>query len=362
MKRRLLFLVFIASGFAGQAQSDQDPYKLVFSKIDSMLNGSLVSSFKEVVFSTENAYFSGALDRNQFDEKISYLTNLSKRVIVSRQLIYNFPDKEEVEKCAALFTVMTDTIPIRIDTNEIGYIMPYTYDFDDIWGDQKWSNMFVTKLLDTKKGNCHSLPFLYKILADEVGIKSYLAVAPNHFYIKHQNKSFGWYNTELTSGIFPMDAWLMASGYIHLDAVVNKLYMEALNEKQLLAVCLIDLAKGYERKLGVEAKPEFVLMCCDTALKYYPNYINALVYKAETKKKFFEALMAKHHTENPADIMNTSEARHLFSEMTTLYAQIHELGYRRMPEEMYLKWLVSLKEERSKYENKKMSNFNPKSN
>jgi hypothetical protein len=33
-----------------------------------------------------------------------------------------------------------------------------------------------------------------------------------------------------------------------------------------------------------------------------------------------------------------------------------------MPEEMYLNWLVSLKEERKKYENKEIINFIPKSN
>ncbi len=124
---------------------------------------------------------------------------------------------------------------------------------------------------------------------------------------------------------------------------------------------MIDLAKGYERKLGANAMPDFVLRCCDTALKYYPNYLNGMVLKAETKKKMFDALMDKYHAQYPADILNHPEAAQLFSEMTALYAKIHELGYRRMPEEMYLKWLVSLKEEREKYENKKMSNFNPKS-
>ena len=37
------------------------------------------------------------------------------------------------------------------------------------------------------------------------------------------------------------------------------------------------------------------------------------------------------------------------------YTHIHEIGYRSMPEEMYLDWLVSLKTERSKYEDTRMS-------
>ncbi len=47
--------------------------------------------------------------------------------------------------------------------------------------------------------------------------------------------------------------------------------------------------------------------------------------------------------------------------MNTLYAKIHQFGYRKMPEDMYLNWLVSLKNERSKYENKNIIIFNPKS-
>ena len=84
--------------------------------------------------------------------------------------------------------------------------MPYSYDFDDPFGHKDWDNMFVSKLLNTGKGNCHSLPYLYKIIAEELGISAHLALAPNHIYIKHKNEKDGWYNTELTSGIFPIDA------------------------------------------------------------------------------------------------------------------------------------------------------------
>ena len=40
--------------------------------------------------------------------------------------------------------------------------------------------------------------------------------------------------------------------------------------------------------------------------------------------------------------------------MNKEYTHIHEIGYRSMPEEMYLDWLISLKTERSKYEDTRM--------
>lgn len=339
------------------AQSNQEIYEKAFEKINCMLNGSCPSSFKEAVFTVENAYFSNQLDKTLFDNKILFLAEVTKQLISSRQLIYDFQDKAEVAKYAALFTVITDSIQLETAEGKKAYLMPFTYDFNDIWGYKQWSNMFVIKLLDTKKGNCHSMPYLYKILADEIGAQAHIAVAPNHFYIKHRSKASGWYNTELTSGIFPVDAWLMASGYIHLDAIVNKLFMEALSDKQMLALCMIDLAKGYEKKLGLLATHEFILKCTEAALQHYPRYINAMILKAETKKKEFDGLMKKYGAKYPVDIFYNSEAKSLFDEMTALYSQIHELGYRKMPEEMYLDWLVSLKAERSKYENKEIANF-----
>ena len=47
--------------------------------------------------------------------------------------------------------------------------------------------------------------------------------------------------------------------------------------------------------------------------------------------------------------------KELFELMNKEYTHIHEIGYRSMPEEMYLDWLVSLKTERAKYEDTRMS-------
>ena len=138
--------------------------------------------------------------------------------------------------------------------------------------------MFVSKLLETGKGNCHSLPYLYKILADELGIPCYLAFAPNHIYIKLFSEQTGWYNTELTSATFPVDAWIMASGYITTDAIRNSLYMDTLSTKQTVANCLVDLAHGYQRKFGRE-NPDFVIKCCNTVLQYHPANVNAMLTK-----------------------------------------------------------------------------------
>jgi len=307
-----------------QAQQTNSYYFDVYSRIESMLSGRDSLNFKKAVFLTENAYFENQLNEEAFNDDIQFYTSICRDIIASGNIVYPEKDIEIAAAQCAAFLFMTDTIPIQIGQNIVVHT-PFEYNFDDYAGQKDWSNMFVSKLMATKKGNCHSLPYLYKIIMDEMRYDCYLALAPNHIYIKAQNKRVGWYNIELTCGDFPTDAWLMASGYIHTDAIRNGIYMKQLADKESISLCLVDLAQGYQAKFGIE-DGSFILKCCDTALSYFPNYINALLLKAET-------LTALHkQTENEL----------LLSQMNKVYTQIHDLGYRKMPKGMYLNWLKTL--------------------
>lgn len=349
MKKLHYILIFVFL-FPLVNNAQTEVYENALEELSDMLVGKRDKSFKRAVYLVENAYHDNFLDSTAFENEISILKNLANRLIESRTLKYDGKDVEKVEKYAAVFSVLKDTIKVQNAEGKLFKYVPYGYDFKDVWGHQDWSNMFVSKLLSTGKGNCHSLPYLYKILAEEIGGDAHLALAPNHVYIKHKNEKDGWYNTELTSGIFPIDAWLMASGYIHLDAITNKLYMEALDENQSLAMCIIDLAQGYERKFpGNDGT--FVLKSTELALEYYPHYINALIMRAETKKKILEAEASKKYTSLNDAVHKDKEIQLSFVDLQKEYVNIHNLGYRKMPEKMYLDWLTSLERERKKYEN-----------
>lgn len=353
--KSLIYSISLLLLFQLGANAQKFFYEDAFENIHCMLAGSCELRFKDAVYEVENAYLEGNLDSVIFNDEIRKLTVLAKNLIAGRALQYEGRDKKEVEKYAALFSVLKDSIPIQdAEGNRFTYI-PYGYDFDDIWGHGDWRNMFVSKLLATRTGNCHSLPYLYKILAEELGAQAHLALAPNHMYIKHWNEKDGWYNIELTSGIFPFDSWLMASGYIHLDAIANKLYMEALSDKQSIALCLVDLAQGYQRKFP-ENDGNFILRCVDTALQEYPTYANALILRAETLKKQLEKEAGRHHAGLDNEALQDETIRNQFLALQQAYVQIHEMGYRRMPEAMYLDWLTSLQKERATFENKTIGN------
>ncbi len=351
-KRTLFTLTIILVSLNIKAQSTF--YEHAYSNIENMLSGKAYLNFKEAVLLTENAYYDGKLDIHklaQQDEILSYIIgNLSKTELIN----YSEKDKDIVTKHAAIFKILTDTILVPMDSNRIFVHTPYTYDFEDPLGQSNWSKMFVSKLLEKGKGNCHSLPYLYKILADELNVPCNLVFAPNHIYIKSFSEKSGWYNTELTSATFPIDAWIIASGYVTIDAIRNGLYMDTLSNKQAVANCLVDLAQGYQHKYGKE-NPEFVIKCCNTTLQYHPTNVNALLTKAEAQKYYIHSLMKTKKLRKVEELFDDQSIKEMYSEMESIYIWLHKSGYRQMPEEMYMQWLDLLRKEPNKYTNTKLN-------
>ena len=333
-------LFFSRLAFA-QADSSTVAYQHAYAVFDSALIGSRSLAFKEAVYLVENTYLGGKIGHERYDHYIKDLAELAKDWEKFNPLSnYGYQDSNEVANNYAIYKLLKDTIKVFTSSTG-GYLhLPYTYDFDDYSGEDEWSDMFVTKLMALHKGNCHSLPYLYKILADELGAPCWLALAPNHMYIKNRCKSIGWYNTELTSGCFPIDAWIMASGYLPLKAIQNGIYMDTLSNTEDITLCVVDLAKAYEHKTH-NYSDGFILNCCDLALKYYPLNVQAILMKAETLKRLYGREKAERHTSNKI----------IYRQMEELYGQLFNLGYREMPDKMYQQWLMSVIKERDKYSN-----------
>jgi hypothetical protein len=302
----------------------KENYENAFQELQNMLEGDQHLSFKRAVYVVENTWHKNDISYPVFDAEIKRLASFGKAWMkANSKLNYQKSDSLNLLKNLAIYRVLKDTLYYIKDTSGNKYIghLPFTYDFTDFFGKENWSQMFVSKLVATGSGNCHSMPYLYNILAEELEAKSWLSFAPNHVYIKNYSQKDGWYNTELTSGGFPSDAWLSASGYISLDAIRNGIFMDTLSKKQNIGLCLYDLAKGYENQTKNYSNG-FILKCVDLVLKYHPNNINALILKAE-------ALRYSQANAPPS------------AELNTLCMQILKLGYREMPERMYLSWLTS---------------------
>jgi hypothetical protein len=316
-------------------------YKKAYDTLASLTKEN--GSFKTAVFIVENTYHNDTLFYYDYNARINGITTLLKMFNRNSKAsaVVNY-DSGNYLNNYSLFSIFKDSV-IIIDNSKKYVHIPFKYNFNDPQGYKDWNNMFVTTLLKTNNGNCHSLTYLYKIIANELGAKCWLALAPNHIYIRNYSRKIGWYNTELTSGTFPTDAWIATSSYVSADAIRSGVYMDTLSNQQSIALCVLDLAKGYEFQTH-NYYDGFILKCCDLVLQYHPVNPMALLLKAETLKKVYFKQFEDKNAAAPAT----------YAEMEKVYIMLAKLHYREMPEKMYQQWLASLTKEKEKYTNKKV--------
>lgn len=347
MRKGILTLAFISLSLISHAQKEMavNNYSEAFRQLNDMLNGRAPISFKKAVFISENAFVDNKLDYSEFEFQVDALSKLAKSVAASDGLIYSHRDKQQVLLAGAIFRVMKDSLVFESTDSKTQFRnIPFTYDMEDFWGEKDWTKMFVTKLLYEQTGNCHSLPALYKIIADEVGADAWLSIAPNHTYIKQWSEKTGWYNTELTTGHFPFDKDIKWNSYIKSEAISSGTYMDTLSSVESIAYIITDLAQGFVKKFGYDSLA-LPIRWLDVALSSYPDYPNALILKAELLKKQYEALMKLENVENFEELWSNLGSKELFIQTENAYQKVAAIGYRRMPKEMYLNWLFRVKKD-----------------
>ena len=87
----------------------------------------------------------------------------------------------------------------------------------------------------------------------------------------------------------------------------------------------------------------------------FTDYLRFLFYESGNDTPILDIRIGT--CQNDEIIPDIEKGKLLYKDLVKEYAHIHKIGYRNMPKEMYLNWLVSLKTEKDKYENKKLDNF-----
>ena len=327
-------------------QPGTEYYRNAAAKLNRMLRGAEPMSLKQAVFTCENAYFEGKLNYQDFNKRIQKLISIARLKAAQEGFDWNNPQTRNV----MLFRVLADTLKVKDSSVEGGTATSYPmqYDFDDINGNKDWTKMFVSKLLLSKTGQCHSLPLLYLIMCEETNTKASLAFSPSHSYAKFKDKSGNWYNVELTNGRIVSDAFLLASGYITSEALKNHIYLEPQTKRQTIACFLNDLSNGYLEKYGYD---NFMSQCADTTLKYAPSNISALIIKSNYQTRKLAYLVYQVGRPNP-DVLKQRYPRiyKAFLDRNQTYQKIDDSGFQAMPVDAYNSWLKSMNAEKEKRE------------
>ncbi|EFK36092.1 MULTISPECIES: hypothetical protein [Chryseobacterium] len=307
-------------------------------------------SITDAVFLVENAY-----NNNDRNFQSAYQTQIQKATNMIRQQMKRsaIDDSDNVAKNLAIFKYFAQ------DTKQNGKVIhnAIKYDFEDYMGAKDYSKMFVSKLMTTNTGQCHSMPLLYLMLAEQIGAEAFLVVSPNHSYIRFKDGDGEVLSVELTNGMFSANSFVLNSGYIKAEALKNKLYMQNLSKREVLSQTYVDLASGYIHKFGYD---EFVAKVLGKALELNQNNINATLWKSNTDQmRFMQACnrvnIDPENKEQLQKIRNYPPLENQFLEIKAGFDYIDQSGFAQMPAEQYEQWLGSLKTTENKQKSEEIA-------
>ena len=321
-------------------------YYDAYDELDKMLKGDIPVDVGRAVFISENAYNDNTMDYQEFDAVIDEIVNFCYQFMEQE----GYSKTDNLAKNMVIYRLMSDTLQIK-NTGQTH--LPVGYDFEDYMGYKDWRKMFVTKLLNTNSGQCHSMPLLYKIIADRMGAEAFLAFSPKHSYIKFRDEYNRWYNIELTNGMLITEDLIMESGYIKTEAIQSGIYMDTLSQRQTIAYMMQDLAKGYGIKFGSD---KFVIETVNRSLKEYPNSIHGLMLKSDYYTGLFDQYMRT--IGKPYPSLQQLKIKYpivydTYMQRNAVYDMVDNTGYEPMPDEMYEAWLKSVEREKIRLEEEK---------
>ena len=103
-----------------------------------MLKGEIPVNFARAVFVSENSYYKAGLSYEDFKKEIQETGSKLKSFIIESEMT-----SYKTAINWAVFTYMTEDL-------RINNYQPYSYDFDDYFGEKDFTKIFVTKLMNEK--------------------------------------------------------------------------------------------------------------------------------------------------------------------------------------------------------------------
>lgn len=323
--------LLVADLTATTYKSNFNHFNLAYSEIKQMLEKKKPLSLKRAVFLVENAYYQNKLNYTNFCAQIDEI----KQIILDAFKKSGVNPNDKVELHRAVQNLYQISFKYSSTNGKEQVFQRLSYDFDDFWGDKDYSKQFVTKLLKTHTGQCHSLPLLYLILCEELDLEAYLAFAPNHSYIKFPFNN-NLYCFETTSGAYTDDNFVVKSGYINATAIKNQIYLAPLSKIQTIATCLIDLSAALEE---LEGKSDFSLNMAQEVLKYYPNSVSAVMIFNNVQVAYCAKAAEKYNFPKVSELDKYPQFKEQYNSMINWELNLEGLGYTKIPKEEYERWL-----------------------
>lgn len=202
---------------------------------------------------------------------------------------------------------------------------PFKYDLEDPLGHHLPSKL-LPNYLESRLGNCVSMPFLFIAVADRMGLNVTASTAPHHVFVKYTDDSGKNINLETTSGANPArDEWIRQNMPMTDEAIENGAYLKTLSKRETLVVMAMVLVEHAEE----EGRYGTALNLVNLLLPHYPNFVDLYVARGSAAYKILET---RFYSQYPRPIDIPVNERGYFQHLTDLnrqaFAQAEALGWR----------------------------------
>lgn len=201
----------------------------------------------------------------------------------------------------------------------------FQYDLNDPRGESLASRR-LTRYLETRRDNCVTMPILFLLLGERLGLKVALAEAPLHLFVKYTGDDGKIWNLETTSGAgFTRDLWYRQKLPMTDKAVANGVYLRALSREETVAVMAAFLVEhhldtgAYEKAIAVS----------DVILRHYPNSAYVLAKKGTAYYRLLQRDITSKYTrmsDIPLDLRARADI--WYAENNAAFNKAEALGWR----------------------------------
>ena len=206
---------------------------------------------------------------------------------------------------------------------------PFHYSKTDPQG-LRFESRLLSTYLETREGNCITMPTLMAILGKSIGLDMKLALAPRHMVIRYTDDAGETITLEATDKGLPSSLENYRKYLPITDtALENGLYLRALTPRETAAVMATVVSDRLSNSIRAGDNTAVLseqIAVLDYLLQQYPTFAAALVQKADAY--YWQAHFIVHNTTNdtiPAEAGGRLQT--IAIRQRAVIAQLSELGW-----------------------------------
>ncbi len=202
--------------------------------------------------------------------------------------------------------------------------LPFAYDQSDPLG-KRPENKLLKKYLDSRRGNCVTMPILFMVLGKHIGLNMTLAEAPFHLLVKYTDSAGGVWNLEATSdGGFARDEKYRRDLPMTEKAIDNGIYLRPLTHEETSATIASFLVEHLMRT----GQYEDAIVATDALLRQYPRSVHLMVWKGSAYSQILRRdIVTKYQRESDMTPEVRAYADRLYQKNTSAFAEAEALGW-----------------------------------